>query len=238
MRNNNRLPELRKKIKSVANPDVAKTMQWFFKTGKGEYGEGDVFVGLKVPTQRILAKEFRDLNLNDLKVLLNSKVHEERLISLFILIYKFEKGDENEKEKIFSFYLKNIKGVNNWDLVDLSAPKIVGKYLLDIEKSLLFKLAISENLWERRIAILSTQEFIRNNKFDTTLKIAKILLHDEQDLIHKAVGWMLREIGKRDLSIEEIFLKLYYKEMPRTMLRYAIEKFPEEKRKKYLHSKI
>jgi 3-methyladenine DNA glycosylase AlkD len=238
LKNSSKLSELRKKIKSVANPDVAKAMQWFFKTGKGEYGEGDVFVGLKVPTQRILAKEFRDLKLNDLKVLLSSKVHEERLISLFILLYKFEKGDEKEKEKIFSFYLKNSKGVNNWDLVDLSAPKIVGKYLLDKEKSLLFELAISENLWERRIAILSTQEFIRNNKFDTTLKIAKIMLHDEQDLIHKAVGWMLREIGKRNLSTEEKFLKLHYREMPRTMLRYAIEKFPEVKRKKYLQSKI
>ena len=238
MKNYNRLPELREKIKSVANPDVAKTMQWYFKTGKGEYGEGDTFVGLKVPMQRIIAKEFRDLNLNELKVLLNSKVHEERLISLFILVYKFEKGDEKEKEKNFSFYLKNRKGVNNWDLVDLSAPKIVGNYLLDKDKSLLLELALSKNLWERRISILSTQEFIRNSKFDTTLKIAKILLHDEQDLIHKAVGWMLREIGKRDLSTEELFLKLYYKEMPRTMLRYAIEKFPEVKRKKYLQSKI
>jgi 3-methyladenine DNA glycosylase AlkD len=191
-----------------------------------------------VPLQRIIAKEFRDLNLNELNFLLNSKVHEERLISLFILVYKFEKGNEKEKEKIFSFYLKNRKGVNNWDLVDLSAPKIVGNYLLDKDKSLLFELALSKSLWERRISILSTHEFIRNNKFDTTLKIAKMLLHDRQDLIHKAVGWMLREIGKRDLSTEEKFLKLYYKDMPRTMLRYAIEKFPEVSRKKYLQSKI
>lgn len=238
MKNSSRLSELRKKIEAVANPDVANTMRWFFKTGKGEYGEGDAFVGLKVPMQRIIAKEFRDLNLNELKVLLNSKVHEERLISLFILVFKYEKGDEKEKEKIFSFYLKNRKGVNNWDLVDLSAPKIVGNYLLDKNKSLLLELALSKNLWERRISILSTHEFIRNNKFDTTLKIAKMLLHDKQDLIHKAVGWMLREIGKRDLSTEEKFLKLYYKDMPRTMLRYAIEKFPEVKRKKYLQSKI
>jgi len=238
LKNSSRLSELRKKIKTVASPDVANTMRWFFKTGKGEYGEGDTFVGLKVPMQRIITKEFRDLNLNELKVLLNSKVHEERLISLFILVYKFEKGEEREKEKIFSFYLKNRKGVNNWDLVDLSAPKIVGNYLLDKDKSLLFELALSNNLWERRISILSTQEFIRNNKFDTTLKIAKMLLNDKQDLIHKAVGWMLREIGNRDLSTEEKFLKLYYKDMPRTMLRYAIEKFPEVKRKKYLQSKI
>jgi len=238
LKNSSRLSELRKKIKTVASPDVANTMRWFFKTGKGEYGEGDTFVGLKVPMQRIITKEFRDLNLNELKVLLNSKVHEERLISLFILVYKFEKGEEREKEKIFLFYLKNRKGVNNWDLVDLSAPKIVGNYLLDKDKSLLFELALSNNLWERRISILSTQEFIRNNKFDTTLKIAKMLLNDKQDLIHKAVGWMLREIGNRDLSTEEKFLKLYYKDMPRTMLRYAIEKFPEVKRKKYLQSKI
>jgi 3-methyladenine DNA glycosylase AlkD len=238
LKNSSRISELRKKIKAVASPDVANTMRWFFKSCKGEYGEGDTFVGLKVPMQRIIAKEFRDLNSNELKVLLNSKVHEERLISLFILVYKFEKGDEKEKEKIFSFYLKNRKGVNNWDLVDLSAPKIVGNYLLDKDKSLLFELALSNNLWERRISILSTQEFIRNNKFDTTLKIAKMLLNDKQDLIHKAVGWMLREIGNRDLSTEEKFLKLYYKDMPRTMLRYAIEKFPEVKRKKYLQSKI
>jgi len=238
MKNGNRLSELRKKIKGVANPDVAKTMQWFFKTGKGEYGEGDIFVGLKVPTQRMIAGEFRDLSLIDLKALLKSSIHEERLISLFIFIYKFEKGDENEKEKIFSLYLKYIKGVNNWDLVDLSAPKIVGKYLLDKDKSLLLELALSENLWERRIAMLSTQEFIRNNRFDTTIIIAKMLLEDNHDLIHKAVGWMLREIGKRDLTAEEKFLKKYYKKMPRTMLRYAIEKFPEAKRKKYLQNKI
>jgi 3-methyladenine DNA glycosylase AlkD len=238
MENSNRLFKLRKKIKKVASPDIAKTMQWFFKTGKGEYGEGDIFIGLKVPTQRMIAGEFRDLSLNDLKALLRSSIHEERLISLFILIYKFEKGVERKKEKIFSFYLKNRKGVNNWDLVDLSAPKIVGKYLLDKDKSLLFELALSENLWERRIAILSTQDFIRNDKFDTTIKIAKILLEDKHDLIHKAVGWMLREIGKRDLITEEKFLKIYYKKMPRTMLRYAVEKFPETKRIKYLQSKI
>jgi len=213
-------------------------MQWFFKTGKGEYGEGDVFVGLKVPTQRKLAREFSDLTLSDLKRLLNSPIHEERLISLFILIDTYDKGNEKEKDDIFSFYLKNIKGINNWDLVDLSAPKIVGNYLLDKDQSLLEKFANSNNLWERRIAILSTQEFIRNGSFDRTLKIAQTLLNDKHDLIHKAVGWMLREIGKRDLKTEEKFLKVYYKRMPRTMLRYAIEKFPEAKRKKYLQGKI
>jgi len=233
-----RLIELRKKIKSLGSPEVSKTMKWFFKTGKGDYGEGDVFAGLKVPTQRKLASEFRDLSFVDLKVLLNSPVHEERLISLFILIDKFAKSTEKEQQVIFKFYLKNRRGVNNWDLVDLSAPKIIGKYLLEKDKSLLFKFAVSKNLWDRRIAILSTYEFIRNENYETTLKIAVILLEDKHDLIHKAVGWMLREIGKRNLMVEENFLKIHYKKMPRTMLRYAIEKFPETKRKKYLQGKI
>jgi 3-methyladenine DNA glycosylase AlkD len=234
----NRLKELRKKTKVLGSPDVSRTMQWFFKTGKGEYGEGDVFVGLKVPTQRKLADEFRDLSLADLKILLSSTIHEERLISLFILIDKYRRGNEKAKEEIFLFYLKNRRGINNWDLVDLSAPKIIGKHLLDKDKSLLFKFALSKNLWERRIAILSTYEFIRNENYDATLKIAEILLQDKHDLIHKAVGWMLREIGKRDLETEENFLTPRYKKMPRTMLRYAIEKFPETKRKKYLQGKI
>lgn len=234
----NRLIELRIKVKTLGSPKVAKTMQWFFKTGKGEYGEGDLFAGIKVPVQRKLAKEFKDLSLNDTKDLLGSPIHEERLISLFILVNKYEKGDYIEKEKIFSFYLKNRKGVNNWDLVDLSAPKIVGKHLLDKDKSILIKLASSKNLWERRISILSTYEFIKNGKFDTALKISRILLKDNHDLIHKAVGWMLREIGKKNIAVEENFLKTHYKKMPRTMLRYAIEKFPEAKRKKYLQGKI
>lgn len=233
-----RLNELRTKIKILSNPEISKTMRWFFKTGKGDYGEGDVFAGLNVPTQRKLAREFKDLSIVDLKILLNSKLHEERLISLFILVNNYEKAEEKEKEKIYSFYLKNRKGVNNWDLVDLSAPKIIGKHLLNKDKRLLFKFAVSKNLWERRMAILSTYEFIRNDDFNTTLKIAGLLLQEEDDLIHKAVGWMLREIGKRDLRAEEKFLKSHYKKMPRTMLRYAIEKFPETKRKKYLQGKI
>jgi 3-methyladenine DNA glycosylase AlkD len=232
------LSELRKKIKSLASSEVSKTMQWFFKTGKGEYGEGDIFAGLNVPTQRKIAREFKNLDLSELKILLGSKVHEERLISLFILVDKYEKSDDKEKEKIFSFYLKNRKGINNWDLVDLSAPKIVGKHLLKKDRSILFKFALSKNLWERRIAVLSTYEFIRNRDFEATLKIAELLLNDEHDLIHKAVGWMLREVGNRELKTEEKFLRLNYRNMPRTMLRYAIEKFPETKRKKYLQGKI
>ena len=235
---NKRLTELRKKIKLLASPEVSKTMQWFFKTGKGEYGAGDRFAGLKVPTQRKLAREFRDLTLNELKILLSTSIHEERLISLFILIGLYEKGSDKLKQKIFSFYISNRKGVNNWDLVDLSAPKIVGKHLQDKNKNLLFKFAVSKNLWERRIAVLATYEFIRNSDFKTTLRISEILLQDKHDLIHKAVGWMLREIGNRDINAEESFLKIHYKVMPRTMLRYAIEKFPELKRKKYLQGKI
>lgn len=233
-----RLNELRAKIKILSNPEISKTMRWFFKTGKGDYGEGDVFAGMNVPSQRKLAREFKDLSKDDLKILLNSRIHEERLISMFILVNKYKRVEEKEKEKIFSFYLKNRKGINNWDLVDLSAPKIIGKHLLKKDKSLLFKFAVSKNLWERRIAILSTYEFIRNDNFDATLKVAGLLLRDEHDLIHKAVGWMLRKIGKRDLQAEEKFLKSHYKKMPRTMLRYAIEKFPETKRKKYLQGKI
>lgn len=229
---------LRKKIKSLANPEIAKTLQWFFKTGKGEYGEGDIFIGLKVPTLRKIAREFGDLNFTELKILLGSEVHEERLISLLILVDKFEKGDEKERSQIFSFYIKNRKGINNWDLVDLSAPKIIGKHLRKNDRRLLFRFAVSNNLWERRIAVLSTFEFIRNDDFETTLEISEILLDDKHDLIHKAVGWMLREIGKRDLTKEENFLKQHYKTMPRTMLRYAIEKFPESKRKKYIQGKI
>ncbi len=151
---------------------------------------------------------------------------------------KYEKGDENEKEKVFKFYISNRKGINNWDLVDLTAPKIAGEHLLERNKKLLFKIAKSKNLWERRIAILSTFTFIKAGKFETTFKISNILLNDNHDLIHKAVGWMLREIGKKDLNAEEKFLKPRYKKMPRTMLRYAIEKFPEVKRKKYLLSEI
>lgn len=233
-----RISKLRSKIKTLADKEVAETMQWFFKTGKGDYGEGDIFIGLKVPVQRKLASKFKELSLDEIKKLLSSSIHEERLISLFILIEKYQKADEKGKKVIFNFYLKNIKGINNWDLVDISAPKIVGRYLLEKDKSILFKFAASKNLWERRIAILSTQEFIKNNNYKPTLQLAKMLVKDKHDLIHKAVGWMLREIGKKDIALEENFLKVHYKEMSRTTLRYAIEKFPETKRKKYLQGKI
>jgi len=232
------LLEVRKEIKKQANPKQAVVLQRFFKTGKGEYGEGDIFYGIKVPEQRIIAKQFNDLPFDDLKLLIHSKIHEERLIASFILVDQYKKGDEKKRKEVFDFYLKNRKGINNWDLVDLSAPKIVGMYLLDKDKELLYKFAHSKNIWEKRIAILSTYTFIREHFYEDTLNISEILLNDKHDLIHKAVGWMLREIGNRDIQTEEEFLINHYKQMPRTMLRYAIEKFPKKKRKGYLEGKI
>jgi 3-methyladenine DNA glycosylase AlkD len=232
------LTEIRKAISKQKNPSQALILQRFFKTGKGEYGEGDIFYGIKVPVQRTIAKQFKELALDDLKILLLSKVHEERLIAAFILIEQFKNGDDKKRKIVFDFYLKNRKGINNWDLVDLSAPKIVGEYLTDKQKALLYKFAHSKDLWEKRIAILSTYTFIKNGWFEDTLQISEILLHDKHDLIHKAVGWMLREVGNRDMETEEEFLKKHYKKMPRTMLRYAIEKFPEQKRKSYLFGKV
>jgi len=232
------LTEIRKEISKQKNPMQAINFQRFFKTGKGEYGEGDVFYGIKVPVQRIISKQFKDLSLDDVKSLILSKVHEERLIAAFILVDQYKRGDGKKRKTIFDFYLKNRKGINNWDLVDLSAPKIIGAYLIDNDKNQLYKFARSKDLWEKRISIISTQTFIREHYFDDTLKISKILLHDKHDLIHKAVGWMLREIGNRDIETEGKFLKEHYKAMPRTMLRYAIEKFPEKKRKAYLLGKI
>jgi 3-methyladenine DNA glycosylase AlkD len=229
---------LQQTVKEHSNKELGIFLQRFFKTGKGGYAEGDVFAGIKVPVSRKIATKFKDLKLPDLQKIIKSKIHEERLIALFILVNKFKKGDEKIKEKIFNFYLKNMKYVNNWDLVDLSAEKIIGVYLIDKDKNLLFELAKSENIWKRRISIISTFYFIKMHQFAATLKISKMLLKDRHDLIHKAVGWMLREIGKRDIQAEEIFLQKYYKVMPRTMLRYAIEKFPEKKRLDYLKGNV
>ncbi|MFC1682152.1 DNA alkylation repair protein [Nanoarchaeota archaeon] len=233
------LSKLKSNLQSLANPEKAKILQRFFKTGKGQYGEGDVFLGITVPDQRKVAREFIDLELKDVQELLNSEIHEYRLVGLIILTYQYKKYPEKQKD-IFYFYLNNSKRVNNWDLVDLTAPNIVGDFLLknyDLKK-LIYDLASSENLWEKRIAIISTLAFIRNEKFEDVLAIAEILLNDSHDLIHKAVGWMLREVGKRDQNAEEKFLKKHYKNMPRTMLRYAIERFEEEKRKRYLRGEI
>ncbi len=228
------LNNLRKEMKELSNPEKAKILQGFFKTGKGQYGEGDVFLGLVVPEQRKLVKRYWDsIGPQDLQILLNSRIHEERLIALLILVKKYE-ANEIARQLVFDFYLENTMNINNWDLVDLSAPNIVGKFLLDKKRDVLYDLVKSNNLWEKRISIISTFSFIRNKQFEDTLKISEILLNDKHDLIHKAVGWMLREVGKRDEKVLEDFLKKHYRAMPRTMLRYAIEKFPEEKRKKYL----
>ena len=230
------LTKIEAEISRLASPAKAKILAGFFKTGVGQYGAGDKFLGIVVPLQRQLVKKYyREINYPDITTLLHSPWHEKRLIALLMLVAKFKKADEHEQEKIYQIYLKNTKYINNWDLVDLSAPKIVGAYLEEKDKAILYKLAKSKNVWERRIAILSTFHFIYKGQPEETLKIAFLLKDDKHDLIHKAVGWMLREVGKRcGQDIEENFLKKYYKEMPRTMLRYAIEKFPEKKRKFYL----
>lgn len=233
-----KLKLLRQRVKENSDEEKAKFLQRFFKTGKGEYAEGDKFAGIVVPVSRKIAKEFKDLNFSQIEKLLHSRIHEERLIALLILVLRYDKGEESERKNIYKLYLKNLKYVNNWDLVDLSAPKIVGRYLFNRDRKLLFKLAKSDDLWEKRISIISTYYFIQQKDFKTTIELSKILVNDDHDLIHKAVGWMLREVGKKDLQSEENFLKKYYMKMPRTMLRYAIEKFPEKKRQAYLKGKI
>jgi len=225
---------IKTEMQHLAHPEKAVVLSRFFKTGKGEYGEGDLFLGITVPEQRKIAGKYYLLPLNKLQKLLSSKIHEHRLTALLILVLKYSKADENSREDIFNFYLSNIKHINNWDLVDLSADKILGTHLLGRDTSILFRMAESRNVWERRIAIMTTFHFIKNNQFRDTLSIAEMLLNDSHDLIHKAVGWMLREIGKRDQETEERFLLKYYTRMPRTMLRYAIEKFDHNKRAFYL----
>jgi 3-methyladenine DNA glycosylase AlkD len=226
--------KIKKELKKLANPKKADLLQRFFKTGKGEYGEGDVFLGIKVPIQRKLANKYKTLPVADLQILLNSKIHEQRLVALFILMHQYKKADAVGRQEIVNFYLNNTKNINNWDLIDLSAPRLLGDYLLDKPRKLLYTLSRSNSIWEKRIAVLSTFAFIKNAQFDDSLKIGETLLQDHHDLIHKGVGWMLREIGKKDQAIEEAFLKKHYKKMPRTMLRYAIEKFDEQKRKFYM----
>jgi 3-methyladenine DNA glycosylase AlkD len=229
-----RAGDVRKALQGLADPGRAKIMQGFFKTGPGQYGEGDVFIGVTVPQSRQVAKRFSDLVLGEIKDLLYSGVHEERLVALLILVQKFDSASDKEKEGIIKFYLDNIKQVNNWDLVDLSAPCILGEHLMHSDRALLYRLARSGNVWERRISIVATYPFIRNNDFADTIKIAALLLQDGHDLIHKAAGWMLREVGKRNVAIEEEFLEKHFRVMPRTMLRYAIERLPERKKRRYM----
>lgn len=270
--------ELKGELKKAGGPERAKASQRYFKTGKGQYGFGDVFLGVSVPVQRAIAKKYRDLQLAEVEKLLQSKIHEERLTASIILVDQFKKADDETKKAIYEFYLLNTRYINNWDIIDGSAGYIVGEYLVDKDKSVLTKLAKSDSIWERRIAIISTFAYITRGDPGETLKIAAILVRDDHDLIQKAVGWMLREVGKRcgvdhqtkrasslavpggthrrlttprlpsslpsrtssssgDLSGQDIledFLKKHYKTMPRTMLRYAIERFPEAKRQAYL----
>jgi 3-methyladenine DNA glycosylase AlkD len=229
---------LREALRSVADPAIAAHSQRFFKTGKGEYGEGDRFLGIRVPVLRQHARKHRNLPIKQLLQLLRSEYHEERLCALLIMVLKYQRGSDEERERIFQHYLNNTRYINNWDLVDSSAYHIIGPHLEDRERLILYGLSRSDNLWERRIAIISTLHFIRKQQYEDTLKISYSLLDDEHDLIHKAVGWMLREVGNRDRSVEQSFLNEHYQRMPRTMLRYAIEKFPQKQRKDYLNGAI
>jgi 3-methyladenine DNA glycosylase AlkD len=225
---------LEKELQSLKNPEKIEIYQRFFKTGKGEYGEGDVFLGITVPTQRNVAKNYYELSLKEIKELLKSNIHEYRFTALVILVHQFKQGDENKRKKIYEFYIKNAKRINNWDLVDTSAPKIVGQYLVDKDKSNLYKLCTSKNLWEKRIAMLATYAFIQNKEFDDIIKLSKIYLNEKHDLMHKAVGWMLREAGKKDEKVLTNFLEKYSKVMPRTMLRYSIERLTKKQKEKYM----
>ncbi|MEQ9090933.1 MAG: DNA alkylation repair protein [Balneola sp.] len=223
-------------LEKYSDPKKAEHSKRFFKTGKGEYGEGDIFLGTTVPNQRKVARKFKHMPLNEVEKLLQSDFHECRLTAVILLVYKIEKADQAIIDEIAEFYLKNIRYVNNWDIVDSSCRFILAKFLEHRERDLLYDLAKSENLWERRIAIITCYYFIKKDDFEDALAISQLLIKDEEDLIQKAVGWMLREIGNQELEVEESFLleSERYKTMPRTMLRYAIEKFEEPKRQFYL----
>ena len=230
------LADVEAELTQLADPADAKNLAWFFKTGPGDYGEGDRFRGIRVPATRKLVRKARDLPLADVTALLGSPWHEDRLLALLVLVEQYRGGDATARQAIFDLYLAHTDRINNWDLVDSSAGQIVGQHIFGggAEPDLLTRLAQSSSLWERRIAMLATSHFIGQGCFDEPLRIAELLVHDSHDLIHKAVGWMLREVGKRDLAAEEAFLARHYRTMPRTMLRYAIEKFPPRRRQAYL----
>lgn len=232
------LESLRARVRELSDPEDARFLQRYFKTGPGEYGEGDVFAGIRVPVLRTLAREHGDLPLEDAAELLRSPVHEERLLALLVLVRAHQRGTPERRREIYDLYLAHTRYINNWDLVDSSAEHVVGAQLWEGNRSLLDRLARSESLWERRIAIMATFHFIRRGDFGDTFRIAETLLGDRHDLIHKAVGWMLREVGKRDQPAEEAFLRAHHARMPRTMLRYAIERFPEPLRKAYLRGDL
>lgn len=227
-----------KELVEFADPQTALFSQKFFKTGIGEYGEGDLFRGIRVPVLRRLSKKHQGIALPEAEELLMSSYHEDRLLALLLFVRLYSKGNEATRSKIYKIYLKNTRFINNWDLVDSSAEHIVGAFLWDRERKPIYRLARSSSLWERRIAVMATFHFVKRGEFRETLMVAQVLLSDRKDLIHKAVGWMLREVGKRDLKAEEDFLMANYKQMPRVMLRYAIERLPEEKRIRYLKGEI
>ena len=230
--------DIRDRLEAVADKNDALQLQRYFKTGPGEYGEGDRFIGVRVGPLRKLAHEFRSLSLTDIATLLKSPFHEERMLALLVLIDQFARGSASEQKAIYDLYLDSLEVINNWDLVDVSAPRIVGAWLEHRSRNTLYRLARSPHLWSRRVAMMATLYFIKDGDFDDALAIADLLKNDEHDLVHKAVGWMLREVGNRDRQVEEGFLAPRYKTMPRTMLRYAIEKFPQNRRKRYLEGKI
>ena len=232
------LQRLRTEMETLADPRVAAQSQRFFKTGPGQYGEGDHFIGIRVPELRRLAREYGALGMEAVERLLQSKTHEHRQVALFILVNQFKRGSETSRQRIYMLYQRNLGHINNWDLVDASAPHIVGAWLENRSRSPLKRLARADALWERRMAILATFHYIRKGEFEETLRMAQMLLKDREDLIHKAVGWMLREVGKRAPETAEVFLRRCYRAMPRTMLRYAIEKFPEAKRQAYLKGEL
>lgn len=229
---------IRKKLRAHAIPENVAIQQRFFKTGPGEYGEGDRFIGVKVPGIRVVCRECRGVRMSDVRPLLRSPIHEERMLALLILVDAFARGTPDEQRRIYDFYLDHTRYINNWDLVDLSAAPIVGRWLRGRSKAPLTRLARSKSLWERRIAIIATHDGIRRREFDDTFRVADLLLSDSEDLIHKAVGWMLREVGNRDAAAERQFLASRYQTMPRTMLRYAIEKFSQAERNKYLRGEV
>lgn len=229
---------IREKLYALADREKAEGLQRFFKTGPGEYAEGDRFIGVRVPQIRQLVKRYSDTPLADIKQLLHSAIHEERLLALLLMVQHYQRGDNALRQTLYRLYLASTDVINNWDLVDVAAEHIIGSWLFTRSRRPLYKLARSPSLWERRIAIMATFHFIKQGEFEETLKLAALLCDDSHDLIHKAVGWMLREVGKRDRQVEEAFLQQHYTAMPRTMLRYAIEKFPEPLRQAYLNGTI
>ena len=233
----NKLDELKQKLDSLADPINQQQAQRFFKTGKGEYAEGDIFIGIRTPVLRKLVAQYKDLSLDDSEQLLHSPIHEHRSLALMLWVAQFPKADKAQQQQLFERYLQNSQFINNWDLVDISAPTLVGQYLLEKNREILYKLVARKSLWERRIAVVATLTFIRHQQFDEILDFTKLLLNEPHDLIHKAVGWMLREVGKQNLSILKAFIDEYDTQLPRTTLRYAIEHFSEEQRQFHLKRK-